>query len=303
MGIEATNAYLPLMEAASGITGRRGISLPFTDGCEPLCENEQSFRELWAHAMSLGIERRWKSIELRGGRKWMSEAPASLSFYGHTINLAGGETAIFEQMAGAARQGVRRAEMAGVKVEISQSLTAVHDFYRLLCLTRQRHGLPPQPLKFFLNIHRHILSQNQGFIAVANHSGNKFAASVFFFLGSRAIYKYGASDYAQQHLRGNNLVMWTAMQWLARQKVTHLHLGKTAPANGGLRRFKLNLGAKEETIEYMKFDLRLGRFIVDHDDTAGWHNRVFSAKPMWASQLAGRLLYKHWALFILHNVV
>ena len=68
-----------------------------------------------------------------------------------------------------------------------------------------------------MNIHRHILSENQGMIAVASQRGRRIAASVYFFLGGRAIYKYGASDAAYQHLRGNNLVMWEAMKWLARK--------------------------------------------------------------------------------------
>ena len=44
-------------------------------------------------------------------------------------------------------------------VEILQSVEAVRIFYSLQCQTRKKHGLPPQPFKFFLNIHKHILSQ------------------------------------------------------------------------------------------------------------------------------------------------
>jgi len=132
-------------------------------------------------------------------------------------------------------------------------------------------------------------------IAVASQAGIPIAASVYLWLGDKAIYKYGASDYAYQHLRGSNLVMWEAMKWLARQGVTRLHLGKTARANEGLRRFKLNLGATEEIIDYIKYDLRKNRFVVEHDALTGWHNRVFRVLPVGLSRLAGGLLYKHWA--------
>jgi lipid II:glycine glycyltransferase (peptidoglycan interpeptide bridge formation enzyme) len=132
-------------------------------------------------------------------------------------------------------------------------------------------------------------------IAIASQGGKKIAASVYFFLGGRAIYKYGASDLAQQHLRGTNLVMWEAMKWLARQGMKSLHLGKTSPANDGLRRFKLNLGAHEELIEYVKFDLRREKFVTETDGISGWHNTVFRALPLVLSRAAGGLLYKHWA--------
>ena len=291
----AEKSLLPLMEVDSWLTGRRGIGLPFTDNCAPLCETEKDFQPLFQSAVAFGKKRGWKSIELRGGRNFFGEAPASLSFYGHSLELAADESLMFEKMDGSVRRAVRKAEKDGVTVTIAQSEEAVRDFYVLQCRTRKRHGLPPQPLGFFLNIWRHVLSQNQGVIALARQNGEKIGGAVYFFLGGRAIYKFGASDFRRQHLRPNNLVMWEAMKWLARHGATRLHLGKTSLANEGLRRFKLNLGAAEQRIEYVKFDLRADRFVTETDRIAGWHNRVFGAMPVVLSRLAGRLLYKHWA--------
>ena len=160
---------------------------------------------------------------------------------------------------------------------------------------RQRHGLPPQPWRFFLNLWRHIVSQNQGMVVLASASGVKIAGAIYFFLGGRAIYKYGASDYRMQNLRPNNLVMWEGMKWLARQGVKSLDLGKSSFGNEGLRKFKLNLGAGEAQLEYVKWDLRRNQFQVEVDGVAGWHNRVFRGLPPFLSRRAGELLYKHWA--------
>ena len=291
----AGNAVLPLMEADSWLTGRKGIALPFSDECAPLGADKDSFEKMFTAAVAFGKARGWKSIELRGGKNLFgAEVPASVSFYGHELELSGGEELLFEKMDGSVRRAVRKAEKDGVTVEVLQSLEAMKIFYDLQCLTRKRHGLPPQPWGFFLNIHRHILSQNLGLIAVASHGGKKIAASIYFYLGGRAIYKYGASDFAQQHLRGTNLVMWAAMKWLAANGAKTLDLGKTSLANEGLRRFKLNLGARERTVEYVKFDLRREVFVTEPDGVTGWHNKVFSAMPMWASRVAGQLLYRHW---------
>jgi hypothetical protein len=289
------DSLLPLMEVDSWLTGRRGIALPFTDDCAPLCGSETEFAPLFRQAVAWGRSRGWKSIELRGGRAWLPEAPASLAFYGHRLDLTAGEKRLFEQMDGSARQGVRKAEKDGVTVEVSQSEDAVRHFYGLQCLTRKKHGLPPQPLRFFLNIRRHILSQNQGMVVLAHWRGAVVAGAVFFFLGGRAIYKYGASDHRCQQCRPNNLVMWEAMKWLAGQGVASLHLGKTALMHDGLRRYKLHLGAVEYPIEYVKFDVGRNQFAVDADRIAGWHNPVFRMLPLVLSRGAGQLLYKHWA--------
>ena len=85
------------------------------------------------------------------------------------------------------------------------------------------------------------------------------------------------------------------MQWLAQQGVKTLDLGKTSLANEGLRRFKLNLGATERKIEYVKFDLRKNVFVTETDGVAGWHNAIFRRLPRFVSRAAGSLLYRHWA--------
>lgn len=292
---EGQNAILPLVEVNSWLTGKRAIALPFTDDCPLVGAGEISAGKLFEAAIETGKSRGWKYIEIRGGKEFFPEAPAALTFHGHRLALVTDEAQMFAQMDGAMRRAIRKAESEGVTVEISQTEEAIRDFYHLQCLTRKRHGLPPQSWGFFLNIHRFILSQNHGFVALASHGGEKIAAAVYFNLGGRAIYKYGASDFAQQHLRGSNLVMWSAMKRLAQSGATQLHLGKTSVANEGLRRFKLNLGAVEETIEYLKYDLRQRKFVVERDAITGWHNRVFGALPLFASRWAGRLLYQHWA--------
>lgn len=292
----AGNAMLPLMECDSWLTGRKGIALPFTDECAPLGADKDAFAKMFAAAVELGKSRGWKSIELRGGKDLFgAEVPGSVSFYGHTVDLTCGEKLLFEKMDGSVRRAVRKAEKDGVTVEILQSLEAMKIFFNLQCLTRKRHGLPPQPWDFFLNIHRHILSQKLGIIAVASCGGKKIAASVYFYLGGRAIYKYGASDFAMQHLRGTNLVMWSAMNWLAKNGVRSLDLGKSSLTNDGLRRFKLNLGATERTVAYIKFDLRKNSFVTESDGVSGWHNAVFRVLPRFASRAAGNFLYRHWA--------
>jgi hypothetical protein len=288
-------SLLPVMEVDSWLTGRRGIALPFTDECEPFCPDVDAFKKLFQGAVEFGKSRGWKYLESRGGRKFFDGAAASLSFYGHSLDLAFSEEILFARLEGSARRAIRKAEKDGVTVEISQGLEVIKTFYSLQCKTRKKHGLPPQPFSFFLNIHKHILSHNLGIVALASWQKTPIAASVYFHLGDRAIYKYGASDEAFQHLRGSNLVMWEAIKWHANNGSKTMHLGRTSVANEGLRRFKLGWGAQERIIEYVKYDLRNDRFVTDADESSGWHNRLFRALPINASRIIGAALYRHWA--------
>ena len=288
-------SLLPLMEVRSWLTGRRGVGLPFTDDSEPLCSDGNSLKELFLRAVEQGKKRGWKSVECRGGRELLENATASLAFYGHRVDLEPDEDRLFARLDSSVRRAVRKAEKSGVTTEVSRSAEALKTFYRLQCRTRKKHGLPPQPFAFFQNIYQHILARNLGVIITASHQDRPIAASVYFQLGPRAIYKFGASDENFQQFRGTNLVMWEAFKWHARHNARTLHLGRSSIWNDGLRRSKLGWGAHEERIEYFKYDLRQERFVTDRDVSSGWHTRVFRRMPVGLSRLLGAVLYRHWA--------
>lgn len=291
----ANSSLFPLMEINSWLTGRRGIALPFTDDCGPLYEDAAFGQSAVQRSIELGKSRGWKSIEFRGGKELFPEARVSLSFYGHTLNLEKDEDRLFTRLEASTRRAIRKAEKSGVTVTVSRELDAVKTFYSLQCKTRRKHGLPPQPFSFFRNIYRHVLSKHLGMIIVANYENRPIAASLYFQLGTRAVYKFGASDESFQQLRGANIVMWEAIKTLACNGARILDLGRTSIGNEGLRRFKLNWGSQERKIEYVKYDLRRNIFITGTDKVTGWHNQVFRALPVGVSRVIGAALYRHLA--------
>lgn len=289
----AWDAALPLMEVDSRWTGRRGVCLPFTDGCGPLERRKGASAPLFVRALELGTERRWKYLELRSSTdSWVGTTP-SLAFYVHTIPLCERESELLARLDSAVRRGVRKAERSGLEVRWESSLEAVQTFYRLHCGTRRRHGVPPQPFRFFANIQRHVLAPGHGFVVTAYHESCPIAASVFFHHGREAIYKFGASDARFQPLRPNNLVMWAAVRRYAQQGFAGLHLGRTSLANEGLRRFKLGFGAEESQCTYRRYDFRSRSFVQDVDRAEGWMNHLFRRAPERILRWAGEILYPH----------
>lgn len=288
-------SLLPVMEVNSWLTGRRGVSLPFTDECAPLCSDADSSPGLFREVLVKAKARGWRYLECRGGRPLFAEAPASTSFYGHQLSLRRDESALFSRLNSSARNAVRKAERSGVSVDFSQSRESIEIFYRLHCQTRKRLGVPPQPFRFFQNIHRHVLSQNQGWVVLARSGQVPVAGAVFFHFGKTAIYKFGASEKDSQHLRGNNLMMWEAIKRYASQGFELFDFGRTSIGNEGLRRFKLSWGTSERRIEYVRYDLRAGEFVTAKDAAAGWHNRVFRVLPVALSRLIGIAFYRHVA--------
>lgn len=286
-------ALLPLLEASSWLAGTRGVSLPFTDECPPLTSDRVSGARLLEEVMALGRQRQWKYWEGRGGIDCLGNPLESLAFYGHRLSLNQSEDALFGRLDSSVRRAIRKSERCGVKVEISSTRDAIQRYYHLHCRTRRKHGLPPQPFSFFERIYERVLACGQGFVSLATVGPEPVAAAVYFHLGSRVIYKFGASDERRQELRGSNLVMWQAIQWMVRRGFAELSFGRTSLDNEGLRKFKLGWGAEEHRISCVKYEFNRQEFVQDSDKATGWHNRVFGLLPPSCARLAGRLLYRH----------
>jgi hypothetical protein len=187
-------ALLPTMEVNSPWTGRRGVSLPFTDVCPILHPSFGDRGVLYRSAVNFGRGRGWRFLECRStGCEW-SEAQPSLAFYGHVLDLEPGPDALLKGLAGAVRRGIRKAEAAGLRIEFGAGLQQMRGFYSLHCRTRRRHGVPPQPIEFFENIVQHVFAAGLGFVATAYLENRPVAAAVFFKQRRQAHYNLGASD-------------------------------------------------------------------------------------------------------------
>jgi hypothetical protein len=288
-------AVLPLMEVDSPFTGRRGISLPFTDECEPLAPNSESFHPMFEAAVAHARDRAWKYLELRGGKQHFPHEKASTSYYGHRLGLCGDDGKQFDSIEPSVRRAVRKAEHSGIAIEVTQSSEAVRTFYRLVCRTRRRQGVPPQPFTFYSKIHEHVLAPGHGRIVLARHRGIPVAGAMYFHSGKAAVYKFGASDERFQHLRANNLVTWEAIKRYSAEGFGTLDFGRTSLSNAGLRKFKLGWGTRETSIDYLRFNLRASRFVDAPDAASGVHTPFFRFLPSPLSRLIGMALYKHIA--------
>ncbi len=287
-------SVLPVMEVNSWLTGRRGVSLPFTDECRALCPDAGSFHELYESTLAYGAGRKWRYLECRGGKEWLPEVPPSRSFANHQLDLQADPAMLFKRFDDATQRAIRKAERNGLKIEFTQSIEAVRSFYDLLCLTRQRHGVPPQPFGFFVNFHAHILVPGHGLVVLARHGQIPVAAAVFLHFGRTAIYKWGASDETYQHLRGNNLVMWSALQNYVQSGHQLLDFGRTASDNEGLRRFKRGWGTTERTLSYIRYNLQAADYTRASDAPPGMATRLFQRVPLSLSRIVGAFLYPHW---------
>jgi hypothetical protein len=285
-------ALLPVMAINSVLTGKRGVSLPFTDQCPAIAGGTDQFNEIFTNVIRHGKKKGWRSIELRAGEQYLPGTRASDTFLTHDLDLSRSPEKIFASFRSSTKRNIRKAEKEGVTVSISNSMESVNEFYTLNCLTRKEHGLPPQPYSFFEKVARHVMTAQKGVVALASHNHKIIAGAVYFYFGTEAIYKYGASEKAFQGLRANNLVMWEAIKWLAHKGMKNLSLGRTETEHHGLTQFKAGWGTRQGILRYFKYDLEKDAFIAGRPKIKTTYT-VFHKMPLPLLKLAGRIFYRH----------
>jgi hypothetical protein len=286
---------LPIMGVKSFLTGHRGVSLPFTDFCGPLIKDEFSVKDAIDSITSIAKNQHWDSLQIRGGHPLFQDKTPSTFYLNHILKFGKTDDEIFSNFKSNLRRNIKKALKQDIKIIVDNSYESLKKFFQLNCLTRKKHGLPPQPFQFFENILKHIINQGLGSIFLAEFNGSTIAAAIYFHFNNKALYKFGASNDKFQLVRANNLIMWEAIKHFNSLGYKELDFGKTAPNNTGLQRYKLDYGPVEKERAYYKYDTKTDNFIHEELKENGWHNKVFSKLPISALKVSGSLLYRHVA--------
>jgi lipid II:glycine glycyltransferase (peptidoglycan interpeptide bridge formation enzyme) len=290
---ERVAAIFPLMQVNSILTGRRGVSLPFSDFCASIFLDEDVASAAMKKLLDFGSQQKWKYIELRGNLISVEKHSSYTSYYHHEVNLDDEPELVFKNFRNSTKRNIKKSISEGVTVHVSASFDAIKQFYVLNCITRRRHGLPPQPFRLFKNIYEHIVLKENGFVVTAEWNGKVIGASVYLHFGDKAVYKYGASDHSCQHLRANNLIMWEAIKWYCKNGYKAFSFGRTDVDHEGLLQFKRGWGAREEEVPYYRFDPRSGKALIKGAHNGSLFTKYSSKLPIAALRTFGELMYRH----------
>lgn len=291
---EEVNALIPLMIVDNHLAGKKAVCLPFSDYCAPLLLNDNTvFEDLFKKILVYLKFQNIDSLEIRGGTNFLKNIDSSNCFYVHRLELRKSDEELFAGFKGATRRNIKKAVREGIAVKVENTMESVNGFYNINRVTRRDHGLPPQPRLFFENIFSEFISKKKGFVINAFYKDELVASKIFLHFGDKAIFKFGASIKAYQHLRANNIIIWEAIKLYNKLGYKELSLGKTELENTGLRRFKLGWGASEEIDNTYRFSLKNNKFIRFKSYTVGFHNQLFKKMPLIVLEFISEILYKY----------
>ncbi len=276
----------------SWLTGRRMVSTPFSDHCEPLLDDAGNAAAIGEELKKSVDAGKWKYIELRP----MSElaldgaVPAPACHF-HMLDLKPSADNIWKRTHKTAiQQPIKRAEREGIRIETGNSETLLAAFYRLMVQTRRRHQLPPQPIEWFRNVAARMGDRMR--IRVAFQKEQEIASIVTLEHKNVLVYKYGCSDTRFQNLGGTPLLIWNAIQDAKAAGLTCMDFGRSDADNPGLITFKNRWGATPSQLTYLRWSSKPATERAD-GHSSGIARRLFAMMPDFVLQTTGRILYRH----------
>lgn len=282
---------------SSWLTGKRLVSLPFSDHCEPLVQTPDELREILSGIQQCADDSGLKYVELRPRvpiARIDAAAPnfgAGESFALHRIDLAADEDTLFKNLHNdCVRRKVRKAERENIEYESGASDRLLDEFYALTLFTRRKHQLPPQPRAWFRHVRDGLGARAR--VLIARKNGRAIASLFITSFGNTHYYKYGSSDPEYANLGATPLLFWRAIVEARQSGARWLDLGRSELSNEGLLVFKDRLGAMRSQLTYYRFPAPLAAETNGDWKTAA-AKRVFAVLPDRALIAAGTLLYRH----------
>jgi lipid II:glycine glycyltransferase (peptidoglycan interpeptide bridge formation enzyme) len=277
----------------SWLTGRRIVSLPFSDHCEPLANGPEELntliegliKEFHKHGCKRVEVRPVSALSVRQGLK------ASQEFVSHKLDLRDGRERVFRRLhKDCVQRKIRRAERESLTCVEGRSAELLNQFYRLLVISRRRQQLPPQPLDWFRNLLDCLGDQIN--IRVASKEHQPIAAIMTLRFKDVLTYKYGCSDHRFHRFGGVQLLLWKAIDQAISNGAREVDMGRSDLDSPGLITFKDRWAAAQSRLIYWASPA--------HSATrsqSGWKlntaKKIFSHAPTTCLTFVGNLLYKH----------
>jgi CelD/BcsL family acetyltransferase involved in cellulose biosynthesis len=243
-------AGLPVLDVSNRLTGRRWVSLPYTDACPPLVAARSSTEELVAGLEEERKRRDIPEVECRAELVGSQVRPSAEAVI-HTLPLGVDPEQMEQGFKRSVRQHIAKGHRSGVNVRRAETLEELADtFYGLHVRTRQRQGVPVQPRRYFVRLWQRILEPGLGFCLLAESDNRPIAGAVFLAWKNTVVYKYSASDHRYLALRPNYVLLREAIRWSGANGYEALDMGRSDLDHAGLRHFKSSWGAVEEPLVY-----------------------------------------------------
>jgi lipid II:glycine glycyltransferase (peptidoglycan interpeptide bridge formation enzyme) len=192
------------------------------------------------------------------------------------------------------RRRIRKAEKNNLRFRISENEQDLKAFYKLEVNVRKKHGLPPQPYSFFINMWRYLKPKNLMFLPLVEYNNKVIAASIMLKYKDTFYYEYSASDYNYLNPGPNQKLIWEIIKIAHKQGAKKFDFGRSSLTNKSLIEFKKRWGTREQLLHYYYFP-NVNKIYADNSDKILHRLISFVNRhlPLPLLKLEGKLIYNH----------
>jgi CelD/BcsL family acetyltransferase involved in cellulose biosynthesis len=236
----------------SDLLGERIVSLPFSDYCDPLVEDADSWRllidGLLPEQLPISLRCLHNNLPLADERFTLAKQAKW-----HRLDLRPELDALWNAMHDSTHRAIRKSERAGLTLRVAQSEQELRSFFEMhLKIRKYKYGLLAQPYSFFQNIWRHFVDSQHGFLLLAIHEDKIVAGDFFLDWKDTLYYKFNASLPGDLSYRPNDLLIWEGIQRGKDLGLAYLDFGLSDVDQEGLIRYKRKFGTEEKTISFLR---------------------------------------------------
>jgi len=290
---ELRNAIV-FCKVQSWLTGRRLVSLPFSDHCEPLVENQDELSDLLRNIEEFRKRDNLKYVELRpvlAGFSGQSGFKETEAYMLHQLDLRPDLDDLLRSFhKDCVQRKIRKAEREGLDYETGRSEAQLQKLYGLLKLTRRRHNVPPQPIEWFRNLL--TFAGEAARIHIASKDGLPAAGILTLSHGRKVVYKYGGSNVRMNNLGGMPLLFWKSIQEARMSGAEEFDFGRSDTDNPGLIAFKDHWATRRLTLTYWRCQQDKASAATSMWKTS-LPKRTFASLPAVMQACIGRHIYRH----------
>lgn len=173
------------------------------------------------------------------------------------LNLEESLEQILAAMRKSTRYEIKKAAKLGIELVESEDAKDIKEFYHHQLSLAKKHGFVPFSLEFLTNQFRTFANRELAKLIHAYYQGQLLASAFVIFYGKEAVYHYGISTPANQHLPGSYAVNWHAIKKAQELGMDRYNFWGIAPLDArrnhrfaGVSMFKRGFGGQE--VAYLK---------------------------------------------------
>jgi CelD/BcsL family acetyltransferase involved in cellulose biosynthesis len=279
--------------------GKRMVTFPFSDYCDPIVENMDQWHTLSKPILDENAPYNIRilhndvilddpRLEKINRAKW------------HGIDLQRDLGEIWGALEGSARRAIKKAQRSGVVVHIAEGKEDLRKFFQLhLGIRKNKYRLVAQPYPFFETIWEEFLDKQDGALMLAEYKREFIGGILFLEWKDTLYYKFNASNPAFLSMRPNDLVIWEGIKYGKLKGLKSFDFGISDWDQEGLIRYKRKYASVEKTVSFMRYTPD-GWRPSDHSSQIGQLfpklTDLFTEEtvPDNVTEKAGELLYRYF---------